>query len=51
MEAAVLAVFVTIARGYDLGYIWKTQDHAADRSTGGYYLNAAQAYQRWPLAR
>ena len=27
-EAAVLAVVVTIAKGYDLGYIWKTQDHA-----------------------
>ena len=41
-EAAVLAVVVTIAKGYHLGYIWKTQDHAADRSIGGYYLNAAQ---------
>ena len=25
-QAAVLAVVVTIAKGYDLGYIWKTQD-------------------------
>jgi hypothetical protein len=38
-----LAVVVTIAKGYDLGYIWKTQDHAAGRTTSGYYLNAAQA--------
>ena len=41
-QAAVLAVVVTIAKGYDLGYIWKTQDHTTER-TGGYYLNAAQA--------
>ena len=49
-QAAVLAVVVTIAKGYDLGYIWKTQDHAAERTTGGYYLNAAQAGEppgRW----
>jgi TrwC relaxase len=45
-----LAVVVTIAKGYDLGYIWKTQDHTAQRTTGGYYLNAAQAGEppgRW----
>jgi conjugative relaxase-like TrwC/TraI family protein len=45
-----LAVVVTIAKGYDLGYIWKTQDRAADRTTGGYYLDAAQAGEppgRW----
>jgi conjugative relaxase-like TrwC/TraI family protein len=45
-----LAVVVTIAKGYDLGYIWKTQDHAAGRATGGYYLDAAQAGEppgRW----
>jgi conjugative relaxase-like TrwC/TraI family protein len=44
-----LAVVVTIAKGYDLGYIWKTQDHKAEH-TGGYYLNAAQAGEpsgRW----
>src|SRR5690242_2594119 len=49
-EAAVLAVVVTIAKGYDLGYIWRTQDHTAGRTTGGYYLNAAQAGEppgRW----
>jgi conjugative relaxase-like TrwC/TraI family protein len=44
-----LAVVVTIAKGYDLGYIWKTQDHTAERATGGYYLNAAQAGE--PLGR
>ena len=45
-----MAVVVTIAKGYDLGYIWKTQDPAAQRTTGGYYLNAAQAGEppgRW----
>ena len=45
-----MAVVVTIAKGYDLGYIWKTQDHAAGRATGGYYLDAAQAGEppgRW----
>ena len=45
-----MAVVVTIAKGYDLGYIWKTQDHAAGRTTGGYYLDAAQAGEppgRW----
>jgi hypothetical protein len=39
-----LAVVVTVAKGYDLGYIWKTQgEAAAGRTVGGYYLNAAQA--------
>ena len=41
---------VTVAKGYDLGYIWKTQDRAAERVIGGYYLNAAQAGEppgRW----
>jgi len=33
-------------KGYDLGYIWKTQDRTAERGTGGYYLNAAQADPR-----
>jgi hypothetical protein len=45
-----LAVVVTIAKGYDLGYIWKTQDHAAGHATGGYYMDAAQAGEppgRW----
>jgi conjugative relaxase-like TrwC/TraI family protein len=45
-----LAVVVAIAKGYDLGYIWKTQDHAAGRTIGGYYIDAAQAGEppgRW----
>ena len=46
-----MAVVVTVAKGYDLGYIWKTQSEAATgRSVGGYYLNAAQAGEppgRW----
>src|SRR2546423_1746160 len=48
--AAVLAVVVTIAKGYDLGYIWKTQDRTAECTTGGYYIDAAQAGEppgRW----
>ncbi len=45
-----MAVVVTVAKGYDLGYIWKTQDQAAELTTGGYYINAAQAGEppgRW----
>ena len=45
-----MAVVVTIAKGYDLGYIWKTQDLSAERTIGGYYLDAAQAGEppgRW----
>jgi hypothetical protein len=46
-----LAVVVTVAKGYDLDYIWKNQSRAgAERSTGGYYINAAQAGEapgRW----
>jgi hypothetical protein len=45
-----LAVVVTVAKGYDLGYIWKTQGQAAGRVIGGYYINAAQAGEppgRW----
>ena len=30
-----MAVVVTIAKGYDLGYIWKTQDHAVDARPAG----------------
>jgi hypothetical protein len=45
-----LAVVVTVAKGYDLGYIWKTQGQARTESTiGGYYINAAQAGE--PLGR
>jgi AAA domain/TrwC relaxase len=46
-----LAVVVTVAKGYDLGYIWKTQAQTGgERTTGGYYINAAQAGEppgRW----
>jgi TrwC relaxase/AAA domain len=45
-----LAVVVTVAKGYDLGYIWKTQGEAAGHTMGGYYINAAQAGEppgRW----
>ena len=46
-----MAVVVTVAKGYDLDYIWKNQGRAsAERSTGGYYINAAQAGEapgRW----
>jgi hypothetical protein len=46
-----LAVVVTVAKGYNLGYIWKTQtEHHAGRTTGGYYITAAQAGEppgRW----
>ena len=46
-----MAVVVTVAKGYDLGYIWKTQgETAAGHVTGGYYINAAQAGEppgRW----
>jgi conjugative relaxase-like TrwC/TraI family protein len=44
-----LAVVVTVAKGFDLGYVWKTQGEAAGR-TSGYYINAAQAGEppgRW----
>ena len=34
---------VTVAKGYDLGHIWKTQGEAAERRAGGYYINATQA--------
>ena len=46
-----MAVVVTVAKGYDLGYIWKNQaQRGAERTSGGYYLNAAQAGEppgRW----
>jgi len=45
-----LAVVVTVAKGFDLGYIWKTQGEAVGRTAGGYYINAAQAGEppgRW----
>ena len=38
-----MAVVVTVAKGFDLGYIWKTQaEPGPSRTTGGYYINAAQ---------
>jgi hypothetical protein len=43
-EAAGLTVVVTVAKGYDLGYIWKSQAQpGAGHAIGGYYLNAAEA--------
>src|SRR5260370_6740010 len=46
-----MAVVVTVAKGYDLGYVWKNQGQpAAERTLGGYYINAAQAGEapgRW----
>jgi conjugative relaxase-like TrwC/TraI family protein len=47
----LVAVVVTVAKGYDLGYVWKNQGQAtAEQTTGGYYINAAQAGEppgRW----
>jgi hypothetical protein len=46
-----MAVVVTVAKGYDLDYVWKNQGQPGpERSTGGYYTNAAQAGEppgRW----
>ncbi len=45
-----MAVVVTVAKGYDLGYIWKTQGQASAERSTGYYINAAQAGEppgRW----
>ena len=46
-----MAVVVTVAKGFDLGYVWKNQAQAgAERIIGGYYINAAQAGEppgRW----
>jgi hypothetical protein len=39
-----MAVVVTVAKGYDLDYVWKGQGQPGpEQSTGGYYINAAQA--------
>jgi hypothetical protein len=40
-----MAVVVTAASGFDLGYVWRNQggQAAPERSAGGYYINAAQA--------
>jgi hypothetical protein len=40
-----VAVVVTVAKGYDLGYVWKNQgqqEQAPEKGIGGYYINAAQ---------
>ena len=46
-----MAVVVTVAKGYDLGYIWENQAQTSSgRTTGGYYINAARAGEppgRW----
>ena len=46
-----MAVVVTVAKGCDLGYIWKTQAQSgAGHITGGYYISAALAGEppgRW----
>jgi conjugative relaxase-like TrwC/TraI family protein len=44
-KARAVAVVVTVAKGYDLGYVWKNQgqrEHQPEKSVGGYYINAAQ---------
>jgi hypothetical protein len=50
-EGSRLAVVVTVAKGYDLGYIWKTQGQVgAGHTIGGYYIDAAHAGEppgRW----
>lgn len=39
-----MAVVVTVAKGYDLGYVWKNQRQpGVEKTAGGYYFNAAQA--------
>ena len=40
-----MAVVVTVAKGYNLGYVWKNQAHkeGPEQTIGGYYINAAQA--------
>src|SRR5580658_7033328 len=47
----LVAVVVTVAKGYDLDYIWKTQgQRGAERTNGRYYIDAAQAGEppgRW----
>ena len=47
-----MAVVVTVAKGYDLGYVWKNQAYkeGAEKAIGGYYISAAQAGEppgRW----
>ena len=47
-----MAVIVTVAKGYDLSYVWKNQARkdSGEKTIGGYYINAAQAGEppgRW----
>lgn len=45
-----MAVVMTAASGYDLGYVWHGAGHASERTAGGYYLNASlqgEAPGRW----
>jgi hypothetical protein len=51
-----VAVVVTVAKGYDLGYVWKNQGQGesqaqsrGEKAVGGYYINAAQHGE--PLGR
>ena len=39
-----MAVDVTVAKGYDLGYVWKNQARkdGGEKAIGGYYISAAQ---------
>jgi hypothetical protein len=40
-----VAVVVTVAKGYDLAYVWKNQgqkEREPEQNVGGYYINAAQ---------
>src|SRR5436190_13806465 len=51
-EGGPMAVVVTVAKGYDLGYVWKNQacKEGAEQAIGGYYISAAQAgepHGRW----
>jgi hypothetical protein len=51
-EERAVAVVVTAAKGYDLGYVWKNQAYqaGAEKAIGGYYISAAQAGEppgRW----
>jgi TrwC relaxase len=48
-EVAV-AVVVTAASGYELGYVWRSCGKTGERTAGGYYLNASlqgEAPGRW----
>ena len=48
LEVSV-AVVITVAKGFDLSYVWRKQGQA-ERTIGGYYINVAQAGEppgRW----